>query len=263
MKSLRKSTSWEPVAPWYDKLLAGQDTYQTKVILPNLLRLLPPKGNPKNRDGLRIIDIACGQGFFSRAYAEEGASQVLGIDISPELIKRAQQFESPKLRFAVAPAQQISNATDASFDAALIILALQNIKEMPETLREAARVLKPHGTLIIVLNHPCFRIPHASAWGFDPTTKTQYRRIDRYGTPCMTKIDMTPGTSRAKDKVYTVSFHHPLQDYFKALTKAGFSVIGLEEWISHKQSKPGPRAAAEDAARKEFPLFVAVVGRRE
>jgi len=42
----------------------------------------------------------------------------------------------------------------------------------------------------------------------------------------------------------------------KALHKAGFTLKILEEWNSHKKSEPGPRAKAEDRARKEIPLFL-------
>ncbi len=248
-------TSWEPVASWYDTLLSDADTYQSKVILPNLLRLLPPKG-------ARIIDIACGSGFFSKNYADQGAD-VLGVDISPSLIRKAREHETKNLHFGVAPASRIPQAKDDTFDGAVIVLALQNIKEMPETLAEAARVLAKGGTLVTVLNHPCFRIPQASAWGYDAERDIQYRRVERYGSSFSTRIDMTPGAKRERSKVHTVSFHRPLQDYFKALAKAGFSVTGLEEWISHKRSEPGPRAKTEDAARKEFPLFLAIVARKE
>lgn len=253
----KNHTSWEPVAGWYDDMLAGKDTYQAKVILPNLMRLVPPKDK-------RIIDIACGQGFFSLAFAENGAN-VLGIDISRELIELARKRARANLRFEVSPADKIVSAENKNFDAALIVLALQNIKEMNGTLREASRVLKNNGTLALVLNHPCFRIPKESAWGYDENKKVQYRRIDKYGRPFAVEIDMTPGANQDSNsrKIYTKSFHRPLQDYFKALSAAGFRVSCLEEWISHKQSGPGPRASAEDSARKEFPLFLAIMAQKQ
>ncbi len=247
-------TSWGPVASWYDEMLGGNDTYQLKVILPNLLRLLPPRG-------MRIIDIACGQGFFSKMYADAGAT-VLGTDISPELIAYAKKYEGKNLRFSVAPAEALTPAVSGSFDGALIVLALQNIKEMSQSLKEASRVLVNGGALVIVLNHPCFRILKASAWGYDEMEGIQYRRIDAYGTPFSIKVDMTPGKKAGNAKIHTVSFHRPLQEYFKALSGAGFSVVGLEEWISHKQSERGPRAKAEDTARKEFPMFLTIVARK-
>lgn len=249
-----QKTSWEPVASWYDELLKGEDTYQTQVILPNLVRLLPPKG--------RIIDIACGQGFFSHQYAKKGA-EVLGVDISASLIEYAKKERKANPRFAVAPADRMPMAESGTFDGAMIVLALQNVKELQETCKEAARVLKKGAILVIVLNHPCFRIPKASSWGFDEKEHVQYRRLDHYGVPFSVRIDMTPGAKKKSEKLETVSFHRPLQEYVKALSKAGFSVIGLEEWISHKKSEKGPRAQAEDEARKEFPLFLTVVARKD
>ena len=106
-----------------------------------------------------------------------------------------------------------------------------------------------------MLNHPAFRIPKESSWGFDEKAKVQYRRIDRYLSDIKAKIDMHPGTKRSEQ---TLSFHRPLQAYAKALFKQNFSVRRLEEWSSDKKSEKGPRADAEDRARKEIPLFLAL-----
>jgi len=54
----------------------------------------------------------------------------------------------------------------------------------------------------------------------------------------------------------TVSFHRPLQFYFKALNKNNLLVSRLEEWNSHRTSEAGPKKEAEDTARREFPLFL-------
>jgi ubiquinone/menaquinone biosynthesis C-methylase UbiE len=265
-KKIKKDTSWQNVAGWYDDLLAGDDTYQTQVILPNVLRLVAPHGKT-------VLDIACGQGFFSKAFADAGAKMVVGVDLSHDLIQKAKANNPKAVLFGVSPADKIfvrecvgeavTNVTaDNSFDVATIVLALQNIKEMTGTIKEASRVLRQGGTFVIVLNHPCFRIPRASSWGFDEKKDVQFRRIDGYGRPFTFEIDMTPGEQKKGNKQHTVSFHHPLQDYFKALAAAGFVVSGLEEWISHKKSEPGPRAKAEDLARVEFPMFMAIVARK-
>jgi hypothetical protein len=44
----------------------------------------------------------------------------------------------------------------------------------------------------------------------------------------------------------------------KALRNAGLLIDAIEEWTSHKTTKAGPRAAAENMSRKEVPLFMAV-----
>lgn len=108
------------------------------------------------------------------------------------------------------------------------------------------------------MNHPAFRIPKHSSWGWDPSTGSgqvvaQYRRIDEYLSESRTNIQMHPGDD---PKTTTMTFHRPLQWYMKLLAKHGFAVTRLEEWISPKKSQKGPRQIAEDKARKEFPLFI-------
>jgi SAM-dependent methyltransferase len=245
------TTSWGNVADWYDDLLKEDDTYQSKVILPHLLRLVAPK------KGEKILDLACGQGFFSRAFSGEGA-KVIGVDISKELIEKAKQ-KSTLEEYFVSPSHELSMIEKGSIDKAVIVLALQNIEKMKETLEECSRVLKRDGALYIVLNHPAFRIPKRSSWGYDEAVDIQYRRIDGYLSEAKIPIDMHPGKPGTEN---TISFHRPLQVYFKHLAKAGFAVTKLEEWNSHKKSKKGKRSEAEDRSRKEIPLFLCLEARR-
>lgn len=251
MKKSDKATSWGGVAEWYDNLIEKEaSNYQKDVILPNLMRLVDPK------TGETILDLACGQGFFSREFARAGA-KVIGADIAPELIRIADDLAKKsklKIDFHVSSADNLKFIKDGSIDKAAIVLAIQNIENLSGTLNELASVLKQNGKVWIVLNHPAFRIPKASAWGFEENT-IQYRRIDGYMSESKVPIQMHPGE---KPGEMTVSFHRPLQVYFKALKKAGFAVTGLEEWISNKKSGPGPRAKAEDKARKEIPLFMMI-----
>ena len=44
-------------------------------------------------DGERVLDLACGVGFYTRLLKQRGAAQVIGVDISPEMIRLAQQQE--------------------------------------------------------------------------------------------------------------------------------------------------------------------------
>jgi ubiquinone/menaquinone biosynthesis C-methylase UbiE len=238
-------TSWGAVASWYDRLLEERaDSYQRRVILPNLLRLL---GQVKGR---RILDIGAGQGFFSREMAARGAL-VTGIDAAEELVALAKE-RAPAAEFIKARADQLP-FSDGIFDAAMAILALQNMENLNGVIFEAGRVIKATGRLLVVINHPAFRVPKRSSWGFDEEKNIQFRRIDGYLSDARVFIEMNPGSGGG---TRTISFHRPLQTYFKILAKNNFVVRRLEEWISPKVSQPGPRQAAEDKARKEFPLFL-------
>lgn len=243
----RKDTSWNRVADWYDEHLKDDDTYHAKVIAPNLMRILSPQ------KGMRILDLACGEGYFSRMFRSSGA-QVVGVDLAETLIEKAKK-QSPEIAYHVSDAKDLSFATDQSFDAIVCVLALQNMERLEPVFKECSRVIKPNGRMLFVLNHPAYRIPKKSSWGWDDANKVQYRRIDAYLTPRREKIDMSPGKGGGES---TWSFHRSLQDYMKALTGAGFAITKMEEWISHKKSEKGPREDAENNARKEFPLFLLV-----
>lgn len=246
-----QDTSWGRDAAWYDDLLSKPGTYQEEVVLPNLLRIMAVE------PGMKVIDIACGQGYFSRAFARLGAD-VFGVDAGPSLIAQANEAGGGP-HYKVADAANLNGIADASFERATIILAIQNIDEAATALSEAARVLTPTGKLVIVMNHPAFRIPKASSWGWDEETKTQYRREDRYLSELKEKIQTHPGSDPDR---YTISLHRPLQFYFKALNKAGLAVTRLEEWTSNRSSQPGPRADIENRARAEFPLFLCLEARK-
>lgn len=251
-KAPTDKTSWGGVSDWYDRHLeTDKDSYQEKVIAPSLIRLLAIK------KGMRILDLAAGQGFFSRKFAARGAS-VVGADISKELIAAAKK-RSPEIPFHVAPSDKLGFAQGETFEAVTIVLAIQNIENMQGTFDEAWRVLKPGGRLILVLNHPTFRIPKRSGWGFDQSQNTQYRRIDGYLSSTTNKIVMHPGEKGSQE---TISYHRSLQEFFKALNKAKFCVTRLEEWNSHKKSQSGPRQKAEDTARKEIPLFMMIEAKK-
>lgn len=241
------ATSWGNVAEWYDTLLEkGDDTYQAKVVLPNITRAM------NLVKGERVLDLACGQGFFTRAFHLLGA-QVQGVDIAHDLITRAKKQSPKEITYFVRSADDLAIFEDNSFDKISIVLAIQNIEAPHKVFKECRRVLAQGGKLYLVLNHPAFRIPKASAWGFDESTKTQYRRIERYMSESKAVIDMNPSKPGTSE---TVSFHRPLQYYFKTLANAGFAVARLEEWLSHRESEKGPRKGAEDRARKEIPLFL-------
>lgn len=243
---MKKTTSWGAVSNWYDDVVSDSDSYQNKVILPNVLRILSIK--PKQK----VLDLACGQGFFARHFAK-GGGDVTGVDISPELIEIAKKDSPNEVRHEVSSAEDLSIFANSSFDVVTIILALQNIEKISQVFKECKRVIKKDGRVVIVLNHPVLRIPKQSSWGFDEIKKIEYRRIDAYLSESKSEIEMHPGK---KDGIKTLSFHRPLQMYFKTLANSGFAVTRLEEWSSHKVSEEGPRKIAEDKARKEFPLFM-------
>jgi ubiquinone/menaquinone biosynthesis C-methylase UbiE len=245
------STSWGHVAGWYDKHLAAPDTYHDKVLEPNMLRLVEPKSNDE------VLDLGCGQGYFSRMFAAQGA-KVCGVDISKELVEMARKYSS-NIDYHVGTAEELSMFSDKTFDKATIVLAIQNIERADLVFNEVARVLKNGGVFHVVMNHPAFRIPRHSTWGYDDKKHVQFRRVEEYLSESKAEIEMHPSSSASET---TVSFHRPLQYYAKALANSGFVISRIEEWTSHKTSDSGPRAKTENSARKEIPLFLYLQARK-
>ena len=245
----KDDTSWEKSADWYDRIIGaqGSELYQ-RVVIPRALELLAPQ--PRER----ILDVGCGQGVFTRAMSAAGA-RVTGIDLSRSLVRRARGYPSD------LPVQYFErDAADLGglgpFDAASSILALQNMEHLPKVALALNRVLEPGGRMLWVLNHPTFRIPKQTSWGWDEERGIQYRRLDAYASSLQIPILMHPGKAQSES---TTSFHHSLQTLSQAAFQAGFVLGGLEEWCSDKESEPGPRARAENKARQEFPLFIGLL----
>ena len=99
--------------------------------------------------GRDILDIGCGTGVLARSLAKLGAV-VTGIDPSSEALVRARET-APAATFHEAPAQALPFASE-TFDGAVFLNALHHVPEpaMADALREALRVTRPGGAVVIV-----------------------------------------------------------------------------------------------------------------
>ncbi len=233
-------TSWEDVGEWYGNLVGKEGHYYHQhVIIPKLLSLL------SLRTGDHLVDLGCGQGILARHLPKGILYQ--GIDASPSLIQQAPKGKGRE--YLVADVCRPLPFPKSIFTHAVFLLSLQNMEKPELALQETAKILQPGATLVLVLNHPCFRIPRQSSWGIDEQTKLQYRRIQRYLSPMQIPISIRGQT--------TYSFHHSLSDFSSFLLSAGYTILQLEEWVSDKISV-GSAAKMENTARKEFPLFLTI-----
>jgi len=242
-------TDWGTVADWYDQHVGESGSeYHREVVIPGTMRLLALEPNEK------AIDIACGQGVLCRVLNERGV-EVTGVDAAPELIRAARERGPNRIRYDVADARELGLLPPNHFAAAACVLAIQNIHPIQPVFEGVSRLLQPDGHFVMVMMHPHFRGPKETSWGWDDEAKVQYRRVDRYLLPRKAPIVTHPGKDAG---AYTWTFHKPLEAYVKALRGAGLLIDAIEEWPSHKTSTSGPRAAAENVARKEIAMFMGI-----
>ena len=269
-----KPTHWDNVSEWYDRLVGDEGSeYHQQVVLPGVLRMLQRKETGHGDVPLRILDLACGQGVLCRQLAQRRHS-VVGVDAAAGLIDAAMKREAQErlgITYHVADATKLCEAgqnsefrvKNSEFDAVTIVLAIQNITPLSPVWQGCRELLKPGGVLILVMMHPCFRVPKAADWHWDDATQTQSRLVKQYLTSAKVEIDLHPGQAAAgKATEKTLTFHRPLQAYVNTLGNAGLLIDHIEEWPSHKTSQEGPRKKEIDRARKEIPMFLAVRARR-
>ena len=248
-----RNTSWQKVAPWYSRITErGQGHYYHQhVVIPGVLRLLELNLKTQNSN-LKLLDLACGNGVLTKAIPDNIA--YLGVDNAPSLINEAKRTNrNSNHKYLIADVTKpLSIPSD--FTHAAIILALQNILNPTKVIQNASQHLTEGGVLVIVLNHPAFRIPRQSSWGIDEGRKIQYRRVDKYMSPMQIPININPSD---RNSLVTMSYHYPLSTYSKILKDTGFAIDLIEEWTSDKESE-GHAARMENRSRSEIPLFLAI-----
>jgi ubiquinone/menaquinone biosynthesis C-methylase UbiE len=252
MRKNFKNTSWQKVAPWYNKVTKGGEGhyYHQHVVLPGVIRLLNLDSHSS------LLDLACGNGVLAKSLPK--TVKYTGIDLSESLIKFAKnEDKNYSHKYLVGDVTEDLNLP-VTFSHASIILAIQNINDPPAVFENASKQLAPGGRLVIVLNHPMFRIPRQSSWGIDEERKIQYRRVDKYMSPMEIPINMNPSDRNSE---MTMSYHYPLSSYCTMLKDSGFVIETIEEWTSDKESV-GRAGRMENRSRNEIPLFMAIVARK-
>jgi 2-polyprenyl-3-methyl-5-hydroxy-6-metoxy-1,4-benzoquinol methylase len=76
--------------------------------------------------GLRVVDMACGEGYGSAVLARAGAAAVVGVDANPEAHEHARlRYREPNLRFVRDMIQTFDEPCDA-------VVFLQTIEHVPD-----------------------------------------------------------------------------------------------------------------------------------
>ena len=102
-------------------------------------------------DVKRVLEIGCGVGVLSSYLAEKYKWEVIGIDLDPEQIKKAQKEHSERknLRFFEADATKLP-FEDSEFDLVLFVDVLHHIPNRIKVFDNINSVLKLNGFCVLV-----------------------------------------------------------------------------------------------------------------
>lgn len=227
---------WEQNAGYWDDYMGeNSNRWHRELIRPETERLLDV------REGQMILDIACGNGNFTRRLVELGAN-VTAFDYSAAMVERAKERSktiADRIDYRVMDATSEADwaeLPESGFDGVVSNMALMDIADIVPLARGLGRCLKPGGSFVFSVPHPCFRAPG---------TRHTYETEDRNGEVVSRSVIHV---SQYKTTGYYESigivgqpvphfmFHRTISDYMNVFGGAGFVLNGMAEPVFDKRS---------------------------
>jgi SAM-dependent methyltransferase len=160
------TTDYDPIADQYRR--AKQQPWRGYLESFSLLSLI---GDPT---GLQVLDLACGDGFYTRLLRQRGAARLLGVDLSAGMIELARAQEAVHglgITYEVGDARAV--ACHADFDLVVAAYLLNYARDRAELQRmydAIASYLKPGGRFVTVNTNPALdwaTAPSYRRYGFE------------------------------------------------------------------------------------------------
>ncbi|MEV3987421.1 class I SAM-dependent methyltransferase [Streptomyces sp. NPDC049837] len=191
--------------------------------------------------GKSVLDLACGTGFYSREFKRRGATDVLGVDISVEMIAAArgsEQRDPLGVNYEVGDVAEL-RPLDRRFDIAVGVQCLNyadDIAAMERMCRNIHRSLVPGGEFFVLAQNPDYRFDCPS--------------LDKYGFLCEPTGEDTETGPRVRvtalldpQPISIVTAAPRREVYEQSLRATGFSEV---TWVPLQVSEAGVREFGED-----------------
>lgn len=206
--------------------------------------------------GQCALDLACGAGYYTRLLKQQGAENVIGVDVSPEMVAIARQREQEHrqgIQYQVANAAQLSQLGEFNVVTAIYLLNYASTRdELLSMCRGAYSNLVQGGRFIAFTIDPDFVLEkgHWGKYGFEVLGE----RLEGERHVAQARFHSSPPA----DIEY---FRWSTSTYEWAMTQAGFRQL---EW---RHFEIPPEAVEKFGAEfwreyRENPLLVALSGRR-
>ena len=186
--------------------------------------------------GKKVVDLACGEGFYSRILREQGAASVTGVDLSEKMIALARQQEAvhPQgINYLVGDGRNLQlNEEHDLVVAAYLLNYATNRDELAAMLDGIARCLKSGGRFVTVNSNPALDFPSAPSfrkYGFETRVPGAWQE----GAPIHWIFHLAEGSIEIENYYLSVAIHE------EACRSAGFSSL---RWHSPRLSPQGEAA---------------------
>ncbi len=193
---------------------------------PQLRSMLP------EMEGLRVLDLGCGYGWFSRWAVLNGAQSVLGIDLSNKMLQMARSKSAGETYQGITYQRgdlddlQLSADHHESYDLAFSSLALHYLVNCAALVRQVHAVLKPGGSFVFSIEHPIYTAP-SKPGVVQGEGGHRYWRLDNYQKQGERVTDWLAERVRKQ--------HRTVTSYVNMLLDAGFELTGFNEWYPTKE----------------------------
>jgi 2-polyprenyl-3-methyl-5-hydroxy-6-metoxy-1,4-benzoquinol methylase len=220
---------WDQKASFWDNKMgdSGND-FQRLLVAPvseHLLNLQP---------GETVLEIACGNGVFTRRMAQLGV-HVIATDFSKQFLEHARARPSEyvdNIEYHLLDAtreDQIVALGKHRFDAAVCNMAIMDMAEINPLMRGIRQVVKSGGRFVFSLTHPCFNNTGMAFCVEEVTLNGEI--VITYSVKITKYLHSEPqkGVGMPGEPVPHYYFDRPLHTIFNACFSAGLLLDGLEE----------------------------------
>lgn len=200
--------------------------------------------------GKRVADLGCGFGWASRWMREQGAASVLGLDLSQNMIARANADTSdPAIEYRIADLETLELSA-AAYDIVYSALAFHYVEDFRRLACMIHKALVADGDLIFTIEHPIFMAAAHPHWIVDEDGRKTWP-VNGYSVEGERRTDWF-----AKG---VLKYHRTLGTTLNALIGAGFELRGVEEFApTREQIEQLPELAEE----LERPMMLLVSARK-
>jgi cyclopropane fatty-acyl-phospholipid synthase-like methyltransferase len=210
-----------------------------------MLSLLP------DLKGLSILDLGCGAGELCRRMVDLGAKEVIGVDISRNMLELARKDVTSGVTFQNKAMEDLEFSPE-TFDLVVSSLAFHYVADLRDMFEKIYLWLKPAGLLLFSIEHPISTSSQGihHGWIKDSSGHKLYWPVDCYGQEGIRESHwFIEGV---------IKYHRTISTIINTLINSGFTIKAMVEPVASEQDEREWAVLKEARRRPPFLIVKAV-----